>query len=301
MTARLLPLSLLLVAACNDKSDPVDPVDTGEVDPVDSDGDGFSAEEDCDDTDASISPDADELCDGVDNNCDGEIDEDTAVDAGTWYADADTDGYGDAGAAITTCSVPSGYTDDATDCDDTSADINPAADEYCDGIDNDCNGQTDEDSAVDASEWYEDADGDGYGNVNAPTVTCSAPSGYVADNTDCDDTEPAAYTGATEYCDGVDNDCNGQTDDASSVDAATWYGDADGDGFGSDQFTTIACSQPGGHVANDDDCDDYDATTNPLATEYCDGEDNDCDGDTDDDDSSLDTTTASTFLSLIHI
>ena len=98
---------------------------------------------DCDDTDPDVSPDAWEECDGIDNDCDGDIDED-ARDEGTWYADTDGDGFGDAADHLESCEQPSGYTDQAGDCDDSAADIHPSAEDVLDGIDNDCDNVTDE-------------------------------------------------------------------------------------------------------------------------------------------------------------
>ncbi len=101
------------------------------------------------------------------------------------------------------------------DCDDTDSSIHPGAtDTPNDGIDQDCDGQ-------DASEWYEDADGDGYGNPSSSTVANDAPPGYVADNTDCNDGDDTVYPGAEEIADGQDNDCDGLVDEGL---------DADGDG-----------------------------------------------------------------------
>ena len=102
---------------------------------------------DCDDLDADAYPGADERCDGADNDCDGTTDEDDAVDAASWYADADGDGYGDSsGAATDACEAPSGYvsSDLATDCDDTDASVNPDAEETCNGVDDDCDGTADD-------------------------------------------------------------------------------------------------------------------------------------------------------------
>ena len=73
---------------------------------------------DCDDTDGTISPDADEECDSVDNNCDGVIDESSAIDASVWYLDHDGDTFGDAGFQMVSCDAPSGYVSDDTDCND---------------------------------------------------------------------------------------------------------------------------------------------------------------------------------------
>jgi hypothetical protein len=240
--------------------------------------------EDCDDSDGAINPSATELCDGVDNDCDGSTDEDDALDASTWYADADADGYGDPGAASQACSAPSGAVADATDCDDGDAAVNPGAAELCNGIDDDCDGGTDEDDALDAGTWYADSDSDGYGDPSATTAACSAPSGAVADATDCDDGDAAVNPGATELCNGIDDDCDGSTDEDDALDAGTWYADSDSDGYGDPSATTAACSAPSGAVADATDCDDGDAAVNPGATELCNGIDDDCDGSTDEDD-----------------
>ena len=238
---------------------------------------------DCDDSDAAVNPDADELCDGIDNDCDGSVDEDTAVDAATWYADVDADGFGDLGVAAVACTAPSGTIADASDCDDADAAVNPDADELCDGIDNDCDGTVDEDSAVDAATWYADVDGDGFGDAGTTTTACTAPSGYVVDDGDCDDAEADAWSGADETCDGIDNDCDGVVDEDDAVDAATWYADVDGDGHGDAGSAAAGCSAPSGYVSVSDDCDDSDAAVSPDAGELCDGIDNDCDGAVDED------------------
>jgi len=77
--------------------------------------------------------------------------------------------------------------------------------------------------------YYQDSDGDGYGNSAVTESSCSASNGYVADNTDCNDTNANIYPGNEELCDGLDNDCNGDVDDGAVFN--TYYLDADGDGF----------------------------------------------------------------------
>ena len=244
-----------------------------------------SADTDCDDGDGAIYPGATETCNGSDDDCDGAVDEDSAVDASTWYADSDGDGYGDAASTTAACSQPSGFVAAATDCDDGDVAANPGADEYCDGHDDDCDGAVDEDSAVDAPTWYADVDGDGYGDAASTTAACSQPSGYVgsAAASDCDDGDASVNPGADERCDGVDDDCDGDVDEDSAVDAPTWYADTDGDGYGDASDTSAACSQPSGHVDVSSDCDDSDAAVYPGADEYCNGTDDDCDGDVDED------------------
>jgi hypothetical protein len=270
--------SLLLLAAlgCGDDK----PHDTGEPDPstVDADGDGSFAADDCDDSDPDIHPGGVEICDEVDNDCDGEVDEGVTE---AWWADLDGDGYGDPAVAKEACEAPDGYVADATDCDDSSDEDHPGAAERCDGLDNDCDGSIDE--AL-TELWYADSDGDGYGDPWSTLESCDPGSGWVAIGDDCDDADAAIHPAATELCDEADNDCDGSVDEDDAADAATWYLDGDGDGFGDAAATAEACSAPSGYVGRADDCDDGEAAVSPVATELCDGVDNDCDGVTDEDD-----------------
>ena len=113
-----------------------------------------------------------ESCDGLEDDCDGLVDaDDDSLDAttgGTFYADADADSHGDATTSVVACDAPSGFVTTADDCDDTNPSVSPSADEVCGGGDEDCDGLIDEDDAVDAIEWYTDADLDGYGDPTAP-------------------------------------------------------------------------------------------------------------------------------------
>jgi hypothetical protein len=258
---------------------------------------------DCDDTVATVNPGATERCNGVDDDCDGTIDGATAVDASTWYADTDVDGYGDPAVSSTECTQPSGTVADNTDCDDTFDVVYPGADELCDGLDNDCNGAIDDGAPPDFS-WYTDADGDGFGDPSTLQEACTGPEGAVLDGTDCDDDEVTIYPGAPEACDGVDQDCDGlitgETDEDGDgwapCDGDCWEGDPDinPDGIETPDGVDEDCDgvADNGTVAADDDgdglseregdCDDTDATVYPGAPETADGRDEDCDDETDD-------------------
>jgi hypothetical protein len=257
----LIALPSLSMVACASDSGEGGKVSDIVITVEDEDGDGYSGDEDCNDEDASVSPDAVEICDGIDNNCDGAIDEGTTD---TYWPDADADGYGDMdGASEEGCAPPEGFVPNSDDCDDGDVEINPAASEVCDGADNDCDGLTDtDDDSCDlstGSTYYEDSDGDGFGLDDSTMDACGPPSGYVEVGGDCDDDEITSYPGAEDtWYDGIDSDCAGDSD----------Y-DADVDGYDSDAY--------GG-----DDCDDAEATTYPGAADtWYDGVDSDCAGDSD--------------------
>ena len=212
--------------------------------------------DDCDDDDITRNPSVAEDCGSTrDDDCDGD-NNDVGADACTdWYADTDGDGLGDAADAACTCTGtaahPSANTDD---CDDG-------------------------DAAIGMLTWYLDADLDGYGVPTGTASACTVPVGYAATADDCDDGEGTTWPGATESCDAVDSDCDGELNDEDVLSACTttWYEDVDGDGYG-DAGQCLCAAEAPYTVAQDGDCDDADATVSPAATEVCnDGVDSDCD------------------------
>ena len=257
---------------------------------IDADGDGFGEADarfdcdaravavggDCDDADAGVFPGADEVCNGLDDDCDARVDEDAVVGIESWV-DADEDGYG-AGVSESSCEVPEGRVTVDGDCDDEDDDRFPGAQEVCDGVDQDCDDVVDDDS-VDVAMWYADDDEDGYGDPARSEETCPGPAGWVLNMGDCDDADPDLSPLASELCDGIDNDCSGVVDEY-PVDGTTWYPDRDEDGYGSDSESTTSCEAPDeGYVGNDEDCDDRDDEVHPGATDLPgDSEDTDCDG-----------------------
>ena len=208
-----IALCLLAPVGCDGKSE--DSSDT-----VDADGDGYPERVDCNDADSAVHPEALEICDGADNDCNDKIDDDDAgLDAEStpkWYTDADLDGFGSAETAA--CVQPAGTVAVGMDCDDTNADAYPGGIEVCDDVDNDC------DTFVDAADdnldpsgsitWYTDADGDGYGDPATLARGCVQPSDVILDGSDCDDTNAAVSPDGTEICDASDNDCDPTTSDA---------------------------------------------------------------------------------------
>ena len=261
--------ALFFLFGCGDEVKPApEPSDEGDI-LVDNDGDGFFSDEDCDDNDSATYPTANEICDGYDNNCDGQADEDVTS---TFYVDSDGDGFGNENISTQACSAPNGYTINATDCDDTTADSYPGAEEICDNKDNDCNAEIDDGIG---QMFYVDADGDGFGDENNQSEACDLRLGLSAVSGDCDDTNILISPSAVEICDEIDNDCNEQIDEGVSD---TFYIDEDEDDFGNPDITMEGCSLPEGYVENANDCNDTDTLINPSANEYCDTVDNNCDG-----------------------
>ena len=207
-----------------------------------------------------------EVCDGLDNDCDGKVDEDGAADCIAFFVDADGDGYGSETIRCS-CQPGPGAVDNSLDCDDDNPAIYLAAPELCDNIDNNCNGKVDEQC---------DFDGDGYCAQEplswGPEMVCRYPL------MDCNDLSDNIHPGHQEWCDGLDNDCDQIADEGC---------DQDGDGYCHAPVLKwgvgLLCISP------EVDCDDNDDAIHPGATELCDGInqncnlqiDDGCDGDAD--------------------
>ena len=223
----------------------------------DQDGDGWLQGTDCDDNDRAIHPGATEVCDGIDNNCDGAVDE-SAVDAVDYFDDLDGDGFGNsASEPIRLCAPRDGMAPIGGDCDDARADRTPE------------------------TVWYIDADGDRYGDPGGEQVVdCWEPAGFTDNGLDCDDAAASIHPGADELCNGIDDDCDAAIDED---DHRTFYEDKDGDGFGNarswdDSVAVQACAAPEGFVDDATDCDDDNSDVHPDAERICgDGVDNACD------------------------
>ena len=267
---RVYFISLLVIACRNEIKTPAITEDTASTVLLDSDGDGYYQDEDCDDSDSSTYPDAPEICDGVDNNCNQEVDEGVTV---TVYVDADGDGFGDSSQEMQACAASDGLVPNANDCNDLDATVFPSAPEVCDDQDNDCDGDIDEEIL---GTWYRDFDDDGYGTVDDVIEGCKE-EGYVDVAGDCDDANDLISPAIIEECDEVDNNCDGEIDEGLLT---IVYLDADEDGFGDDANMLEVCTIEPGMATVGGDCDDINAAINPDAIEVCDDDDldEDCDG-----------------------
>jgi hypothetical protein len=185
---------------------------------------------------------------------------------------------------VQACTPPEGHVEVGDDCDDRDASVLPGAQDYCNGIDDDCDGAID----PDVTTWYADADDDSFGTVELTFEACTPPPGFVAIAGDCDDGDDAVFPGAgPETCDGRDEDCDGLVDENALGDV-TWYPDDDDDGFGAENGLPH-CVVPPGWIAISGDCDDDNALVNPNRNETCNpvDVDDDCDDKVDDEDPSV--------------
>ncbi len=250
------------------------------IDP-DIDNDGELNETDCDDFAPKVNHFMEETCNGIDDNCKNGADEEGAGSCTTFYRDADGDTYGtDENKCL--CQPTGEFT--ATqkgDCSDGNGQVNPGAKERCaNGLDDNCNGSQNDENAVNCQYFFLDEDGDGYG-VNLSKCFCSADGNYAAHQSgDCNDQNKQVNPGQQEVCDnGVDDNCNGSTNDENALGAIPFYNDKDFDHYGVTTDFKRLCSAEGLYAAlQGGDCDDTNPFVHPGAVEMCDGKtDEDCD------------------------
>ncbi|NIV86204.1 MAG: hypothetical protein GWN35_04695, partial [Actinobacteria bacterium] len=196
---------------------------------------------DCDDSDGTLHPAADELCNARDDDCDGYPG--YLIERGD-TEDDDRDGYADSSCG-------------GDDCDDEDPAIYPGGIELCDALDNDCDGEVDE-MVMDVT-WYLDADGDGFGDPGDTVTSCERQVGRVLRGGDCADGNPVIHPDVVERCNGVDDDCDGTVDEG-GLGGVRGYRDGDGDGFGLTSDSVFACGEalPSGYVPTPGDCNDGD-------------------------------------------
>jgi hypothetical protein len=238
---------------------------------------------DCNDAVAGIHPSTPELCNGLDDNCNGQVDE-GAPACSDFFKDADGDGYGLSNDKKCLCAPQGLYKANAGgDCADADAAVNPAATESCNGKDDDCDGQKDEEAAAGCTVFNKDVDGDGYGLASDTKCLCVKSGAYTSQVTgDCNDNSPTINPGAAEACNQVDDDCDGQLDEAGAAGCETRYKDVDGDGYGVTGDHQCLCGGKGNYTASvGGDCNDASASVHPNASEVCNGIDDNCNGQTD--------------------
>jgi hypothetical protein len=245
----------------------------------DADGDGFGTGEannlcsnpgagyvtnntDCNDNNATLNSITVEVCNNFDDDCDGSVD--NGLSFVNYYIDADGDGYG-AGTASNLCAFPgAGFVTNNTDCNDNDATMNSITTEVCNNFDDDCNGTVD--NGLTFINYYIDADSDGYGAGGASNLCSNPGSGYVTNNTDCNDNNAALNSITTEVCNNFDDDCDGTVDEGVLT---MYYQDVDFDGFGNALQSIQQCAIVPGYAVNALDCDDNNSAVNPSAIENC--------------------------------
>lgn len=239
------------------------------IDP-DDDNDGDIDETDCAPLDDSTHSNAVETCDGIDNNCNGKVDE--------GYPNFDDDGEAD-------CIDNDDDNDgdpDIIDCNPVNPQVHSDAEEVCDGVDNDCNLLVDEDGAEGCILYHKDKDDDGWGMTNKFLCLCGPEGEYTATQPgDCDDSIWNINPDGAEVCNNADDDCDGEVDNEGALGCDDHYIDFDSDGYGSSEPMCICWPNAMYTTKNGGDCDETSPSIHPGMAETCDNIDNNCDGEID--------------------
>lgn len=230
---------------------------------------------DCDDQNPAIKPSAPEVCNQVDDDCDLQVDDGLVfLD---YYPDGDGDSYGAAGATPQSSCLPvPGKTPDHSDCNDLDRTVHPGAQESCNDLDDDCDGQKDNGLAFQS--YWPDADSDNHGSSSAAAqASCRPLSGKVNNNSDCDDTRPSVHPGSAEACNDLDDNCDGRKDEGNPGGGASCGTGQPGvcsKGTLTCQGGSLTCPRdrgPSSELCNqlDDDCDNQTDEDFPLKGQSC--------------------------------
>jgi len=234
--------------------------------------------------------DGDDIGDACDCDIDGDFIENDNPDCGEpdpadncpytpnpGQMDMDDDGTGD----LCDGDIDGDMDPNEDDCEPEDPEVHHGAVEQCNGVDDDCNQETDEEDAEGCSDFYPDLDEDGWGDGESRCLCESEAPNTATKTGDCDDDDASAYPSAPEFCNDKDDDCDTVTDEEDAEDCTYFFNDGDGDGYGTNDSRCLCEAEPPHHALVPGDCDDGDADISPEGDELCNGKDDDCNGQTD--------------------